>query len=154
MANNNGPINLGIVLSAHAKLKRANTDLIAKESRRAGEFGLVHVAQHPEFKPHTGQLQRSTEYKVVKLRSGSKITLLNKAPYAAAIDQGARPHVIYPRRAAALRFIGRGGSVVFAKKVNHPGNKPYKFLYRATMAAGRVFEQSMRHGMEQIGNKF
>ena len=150
----NGPINLGPILSAHAKFKRANAELLTKETRRAGEFGLVHVHQHPEFKPKTGQLQRSTEYKIVKLKSGAKITLLNRAPYASAIDGGAKPHIIVPRRARALRFIARGGSVVFARKVRHPGNRPYKFLYRATVAAGRVFEQSMRHGMDQIGKKF
>lgn len=145
---------MGKVLSAHAKFLRANSQLIDKETRRAGEFGLVHVAQHPEFRPRTGQLQKSTEYRIVKLKSGAKVTLLNKAPYAAAIDSGARPHVIRPRRARALRFIARGGTVVFARKVNHPGNKPYKFLYRATEAAGRVFEQSMHYGMEQIGRSF
>jgi hypothetical protein len=154
MSSKQGPINLGIVVSVHAKFKRAHTELLAKETRRAGEFGLQHVGRHPKFKPRTGQLQRATEYKVVKLRSGAKITLLNPKPYAAAIDKGASPHVIRPRRARALRFIARGGSVVFAQKVNHPGNKPYKFLYRATVAAGRVFEQSMQHGMDQIGKTF
>ncbi len=147
-------INIGKVLSAHAKFKRANTGLIDKETRRAGEFGLVHVGQHPEFKPRTGALQKATEFRILKLKSGAKVTFLNPAKYAAAIDSGARPHIIRPRRAKALRFIARGGSVVFARMVRHPGNKPYKFLYRATVAAGRVFEQSMHHGMEQIGKTF
>lgn len=149
----NGPINLGPILSAHAKFKRANSELLTKETRRAGEFGLVHVGQHPEFKPRTGQLQRSTEYKIVKLKSGAKITLLNRAKYAAAIDQGSPRHMIAARRARALRFMWHG-RLMFRRYVMHPGNKPYKFLYRATVAAGRVFEQSMRHGMEQIGKKF
>ena len=37
-------------------------------------------------------------------------------------DEGTRPHVIRPKRAKVLRFTTSAG-VVFAKKVNHPGQK-------------------------------
>ncbi len=149
-----GPINMGHVLSMHAKFKRAHAEAEAKEERRAGEFGVVHVHQHPEFKPRTGNLQKQTEFQVMRLKSGAIIRFVNKAKYASAIDGGAQPHLIRPRRADALRFIGRGGAVVYTQLVRHPGNKPYKFLYRATNAAGRVFESSMRAQMEQIASKF
>lgn len=47
---------------------------------------------------------------------------------------GAAPHVIYPRRRKALRFLS-GGRIVFARKVNHPGSKGTHFLTRALDAA-------------------
>lgn len=43
---------------------------------------------------------------------------------------GTRPHIIVPRRAKALRFEA-GGSVVFARRVRHPGTKANNFLGRA-----------------------
>lgn len=53
------------------------------------------------------------------------------APYAAPVHEGARPHVIRPRHARALHLEPEGGRVVFARKVNHPGNRPNKFLANA-----------------------
>lgn len=53
-----------------------------------------------------------------------------KVPYAAPVHEGARPHVIRPRYARALRFE-INGQTVFARKVNHPGNRPNPFLRNA-----------------------
>lgn len=50
--------------------------------------------------------------------------------YAAAVNDGARPHIIRPRTKQVLRFRV-DGQVVFAKVVNHPGNKGSHFLDRA-----------------------
>lgn len=49
--------------------------------------------------------------------------------YAAAHHEGALPHVIEARRAPRLVFRVNG-QLVFAKKVNHPGNKPNPYLSR------------------------
>jgi hypothetical protein len=49
------------------------------------------------------------------------------APYAAPVHEGARPHVIRPRNARALRFE-IGDRVVFARRVNHPGQRAQPFL--------------------------
>lgn len=53
------------------------------------------------------------------------------APYAGPVHQGARPHVIRPRHARALRFEVDGGRIVFARRVNHPGNRAQPFLSNA-----------------------
>lgn len=52
------------------------------------------------------------------------------ARYSAPVHEGARPHVIRPRVARALRFE-INGRVVFARRVNHPGNRPNPFLSNA-----------------------
>jgi hypothetical protein len=77
----------------------------------------------------------------------------NPAKYAGAIDQGARPHVIRPKRARFLRFVIRN-QVVFTKLVNHPGNRPYKFLWRATYSGWRIAGEGMRLGMARLARKF
>jgi hypothetical protein len=65
--------------------------------------------------------------------------------YARPVHEGSRPHVILPRRKKALRFAPggsrlsgsprTGSKVVFAKRVNHPGNKPNRFLVRGVKRA-------------------
>lgn len=52
--------------------------------------------------------------------------------YAAAHHEGARPHVILPRpENVTQRLVFRvGGRLVFAKRVNHPGNRPNPYLSR------------------------
>jgi hypothetical protein len=52
-------------------------------------------------------------------------------PYARFVHEGAKPHVIRPVRSQYLVFMGSEGQVVFAREVNHPGNKPNRFLNRA-----------------------
>lgn len=46
------------------------------------------------------------------------------------VTQGTRPHQIRPVRARALRFTV-GGRIVFAKHVNHPGNRAADFMNKA-----------------------
>ncbi len=47
--------------------------------------------------------------------------------YAKALEFGSRPHEILPVRAKFLRFEV-DGRVVFARKVNHPGNRPFRYM--------------------------
>lgn len=62
------------------------------------------------------------------------------ANHAAPVHQGAKPHVIRPRHARMLRFEV-DGKVVFARKVNHPGQRAQPFL---TNAAHRVVSADPR----------
>lgn len=148
-----GPINIGKVMHQHATFRKAHDSLVNRELESAGKFGVNYVHLHPTFKKRTGNLQKQTEYRVVRLKSGALIRLQNRAKYAGPIDQGSPRHIIAAKRARALRFSWKG-VLVFRRYVVHPGNRPYKFLYRATSAAGRVFETSMRSGMDRIAQKF
>lgn len=52
--------------------------------------------------------------------------------YAAAVHEGARPHIIRARNAPYLVFYWpKVGRTVFFKKVSHPGNRPNPFLRNA-----------------------
>lgn len=48
-------------------------------------------------------------------------------PYARMHEEGTDPHVIFPKRAKALRWMV-GGKAVFARRVNHPGTKPRLYM--------------------------
>lgn len=57
---------------------------------------------------------------------------------------GARPHVIVPRKpGGTLRFKARSGKVVFAKRVNHPGNPPSHWLTNTLATWPRMIRQEL-----------
>lgn len=57
-------------------------------------------------------------------------------PIALWHHEGTVPHVIRPRNRRWLVFYWRRvGRVVFAKRVNHPGTQPNRFLVKALAAA-------------------
>lgn len=149
-----GPINLREVFAAHDRFKKLHSEMVEKETADAAEHIEAHVEAHPTFKPRTGNLQRQTKARVIN-RGGKTLVIRaeNKAPYANPIESGARPHVIRARKGGSLRFRV-GGRMVFAKAVNHPGNKPYRFLYRATNSAGRILQQGLASGMARIAKRF
>lgn len=145
-----------------ARLKKSHSDFLIRHDRaisdaaqEAAGAGVAHVKASPGFTPRTGNLQKSTTHKIVKVGGKvARVALRNSAPYAAPIDKGARPHIIRPKRAKMLRFVTASGQVVFARFVRHPGNKPYRFLHNATMAAGAKFEQLATARMQSIAKTF
>lgn len=63
-----------------------------------------------------------------------------RVPYAELHHEGTKPHVIYPRRRQALKFVPTGGTThVFRRRVFHPGTKPNRYLAEAFNAALRRF---------------
>lgn len=78
--------------------------------------------------PHdTGTLAASIKAK----RVGFGWEVIADTPYSLAVHEGTRPHVIEPKHAKALRFPSKGGTIVYAKRVNHPGTKANPFLTTA-----------------------
>lgn len=51
-------------------------------------------------------------------------------PYWPYIEQGTRPHMIFPKSASVLRFVA-GGQVVFARHAYHPGTRPNPVVQRS-----------------------
>lgn len=98
----------------------------------------------------TGNLLHSFRYKTSYLKG----VWFPTAPYAAAVDQGARipPRVIKPRRKKALYWPGAEHPV---KMVRHPGGviRPRRFMQkirdRSEAAVVKVFERAV----EKINNK-
>lgn len=147
-------VNLDAIKRAHQHLMAQTARAIEEEANAAGQVGEDHVRQFATFKRRSGQLQEATTHRVVRLGKNRILRLQNPKKYAAAIDGGARPHKIQARRAKVLAFMPKGGGMVFRRSVNHPGNKPYKFLYRATFAAYRVLGPNLHSAMSRIASKF
>lgn len=113
------------------KLVRA----ISSEIKRQG------LVDDPTDKPEQIPLHASFK----KLDSGGgRWKVVTTAPHARAIEEGADPHDIRPRKANILAFEPENPSqyegnpsydpdsgMVFAEFVNHPGNRPYNYLDNA-----------------------
>lgn len=86
----------------------------------------------------TGNLASHIVKRLVKNDEGAPAVLVGVegVPYAIWVHEGAAPHSIDAVNAPFLVFTGRDGGLVFTKHVDHPGNKPNRFLVRALSAAG------------------
>jgi len=78
------------------------------------------------FTPRTGNLQRSIGWRP---QDETSAVVFANAEYAPYVEFGTKPHVIEPRNRRALRFPV-GERYVFARRVRHPGSRPYPFFYK------------------------
>lgn len=112
-----------------ADLNRTITNASRTELREAGRQ-VVNRAR-VLVPVDTGRLRSSIRADPPRIFSfRGSLTVGSDLEYAAAINDGSRPHVIRPRRAQVLRFRV-GGQVVFARVVNHPGTRGTHFLDKA-----------------------
>ena len=151
---------MGFTLESVSRMERAHARVLA-QSEDAAQFALEAGAQvakkqvqvEPHFVPRSGNLQKKTQTRVIRTKGGFLMRLTNDAPYAAAIDKGAKPHVITAKRSPFLQFRTSRGWVR-KKSVNHPGNRPYRFLALAHLSAGRTTERILKTRLQQIAARF
>lgn len=145
--------NLEKIRVAHKRVVANTNTAIAASMAEAGDEAVAYAKRFPRFTPRTGHLQRSNEWRTVKTSGGRILRIRNTAKYAAAIDQGARPHDINASRKPFLHFLGKRGWVR-TKRVKHPGNRPYRFLHGATIVAGKLLEKKLHARMQRIVRSF
>ena len=76
------------------------------------------------FKNRTGTLRRSIDRDV---QSAARGVVYANEKYGEFVEFGTSPHVIVPKSKKMLAFKVNG-QMVFARRVNHPGSKPYPFM--------------------------
>lgn len=91
------------------------TSMIQQEARRVAP---------DRFKNRTGNLRRSIQSRVYGPQKGKVFV---GADYGYFVEAGTRPHTILPVNKKMLAFKV-GGKLVFARKINHPGSRPYPFM--------------------------
>lgn len=100
---------------------------------------IVRVSDPAQRTSRSGQGQHLRDTIVTRFvtdPSGPSIWVGSNLPHALIEHEGTRPHVILPKKAKVLRFPVRGGGIVFAKRVNHPGTTGSFFLVRAAQEVG------------------
>lgn len=119
-----------------ARQLHARLDAIKPDAGMMRDFAVAAVAAQKLLVPRkTGNLGRSIRIGVV---SASYAETVASANYAAFVEFGTAPHDIVPRNKKVLAFpakgsatlsgrVRKGGQVIFARRVKHPGTraKPY-----------------------------
>ncbi len=154
-------INIQKIRTHHQNFLRKHDAMVANATNegKIEEFVKQHITQHSGLTMRSGNLVGSTTAAVIRTRSGALISIRNKAKYAWAQDQGSG---LYGRRRATypitgnpyLRFMGRGGGIVYRRRIMHPGVRPTRFLYNATDAAGRLVASYLATQMHEVARKF
>ena len=154
-------INIQKIKTHHQNFLRKHDAMVADATNtgKLEEFVRQHIAQHSGLRMRTNNLVNSTTVAAVRTRSGTIVSVRNKAKQAWAQDQGSG---LYGRRRATypitgnpyLRFLGRGGQLIYRRKVMHPGVRPTRFLYNATDAAGRLVASYLATRMYEVARKF
>lgn len=92
----------------------------------------VDARLHHDFKPKSGNLERSVNITVEQSGLSGKVFLdKGVASYGEYVHDGTKPHTIKPVKRKALYFVKGGQSYFSRSGVNHPGTKPDQFLYEA-----------------------
>lgn len=78
--------------------------------------------------PKANHLRDTIVKRMGRVGSEAAILIGSDDPVALIHHEGTVPHVIVPKRAPRLVFMGRDGTVVYARRVNHPGTKPNRYL--------------------------
>jgi hypothetical protein len=112
----------------------------------------VHELAYEAADKHTknGALIRSLGHGPKKIPGGWEIEHDGQvAPHAVFVHWGTRAHKIMPNKRKALRFAA-GGRFIFAKWVNHPGNKADPWLVRAADTALREFDGIVQNELRNL----
>jgi hypothetical protein len=93
-----------------------------------GKSQIVQNAAIVQCPKRTGKLSQSIVKRFYDSDVGFTVVIAALQPYALYVHEGTKAHVIYPKKAKALRWYGADGNPIFATKVNHPGTKANHFL--------------------------
>lgn len=146
-------INLQAVRQSNRRFLSAHDGAVLRALNESRESGLRYVHANPGFKRQSGETQDATTGQVIRTTRGALVRFQNRKPHAAALDKGARPHLIRAKGGGVLAFRV-GGAFIFRRQVQHPGNKAYHFLSRATIHAGEQFARDMTAGMTRVARQF
>ncbi|MDE2426910.1 MAG: hypothetical protein KGO96_13500 [Elusimicrobia bacterium] len=97
----------------------------------------------------TGTLRNSIFERVTEGADSVSAVTGTGLSYAKPLEDGAAPHVILPVRAKMLSFVV-GGRRVFARQVNHPGNRAYRFLKGSLEERAPVEIARIRKSMAEL----
>jgi len=146
---------------------RRTADGLRFAVRAACVEGIGVAKRDHKYKDREGTLTAGLDGRLETFDQDSATGVMeSKAEHSSYVENGTRPHDIWPkaghgemgplrggqsRRAkddigtsrVALRWVGSDGETHFARVVHHPGSKPYPFLGPAYVKAEQVLEREL-----------
>lgn len=87
----------------------------------------VEVAAKAQVGVRTGALRASIHMRHLRDSRRQYVMVGSRLNYALLHHEGSKPHMIMADNAKMLRFV-KGGSVIYAHSVMHPGTKANRYL--------------------------
>jgi len=148
-------------------------DAVPYATRIAAQEGAVEAKRSGRFRDRTGNLRAKIVARFVR-GTGRSVTweILAGAPYSKFVEDGTRPHEIWPKaqngysgptrkgqsrradndvgvgRGHALRWVS-GGQTFFARMVHHPGTQPDHYMSPAYFKAEAVLYREIYVGIDK-----
>lgn len=125
----------------------STAELLAQARTTINRSGKADSERPPE-RPYATHERIFSE---VERDPGGKITgrVFTNDPVALILERGSKAHSIEPKIAQALRFR-IGPRIIFARRVNHPGTRPYRWLARAFANTEALRRQRYRRAVESV----
>lgn len=121
----------------------------------AADAGVEEGKRSATWTDRTGAARRTIATKMgVKAFGNVHVDMIAPLHYHRHLDAGTRPHEIRPVRARFLRFMGRDGSIVFARRVMHPGTKGDGFAGKMYFKAQRVLYAELEALVARVSAKW
>jgi hypothetical protein len=110
-------------------LSRRMNNAVNAMAREIGEAAATKARSSSAFEDQSGITRSNIEGGATgDFRAGTLVIFVRcTAPWALYLDAGTRPHTITPRNAPRLSWEGNNGRI-YARKVNHPGTQPTRFI--------------------------
>lgn len=117
---------------------------------------LASTSSMPELVADPEQKFGGNDGQITLVIAGAQISetiyLGFQAAYAKIMEYGSAAHIIEPVKAKALRWY-EGGASVFAKRVKHPGTKPYAFVRKTAQKWPQIVEASARRIQSRVESR-
>jgi hypothetical protein len=119
---------------------------LVKDLSKASPRGKMHKAGTPRF-------AESWRKRVVLTAAGAQLVVDNTDPKAVLVLGPTRKHAIVARRAKVLRFETAGGSVVYRRRVMHPGTKGSDVVGRVMASAGGPIRDELQKSAVRVAQR-
>jgi len=149
-----------------AAVRREHARLLADLSREvqgalvdAGAHAKDHVRTKSEFEKRSARsVKDATRYKLVRTKGGKLVRISSNKTrkgfnVSLGLEHGTRPHTIRAKT-GTLRFRASGGEWTFRHEVQHPGNRPYRFLSSATNSAYTALGSRLQTRLGALARRF
>jgi hypothetical protein len=129
-------VSIGISVSVQGSVPLFDSEgAVRRSNERIARLGTTAARMYAAKHTRSGEMARSLRSRTAP----REVEWHYGAPQALFLEEGTRPHVIRPKKAKALRWMGPNGPI-FARSVRHPGTKAQPHLEPAIRDNAGVFE--------------